>query len=89
MKTLVLISALFAAGTWDESELLKARTARSTDAREVRRELRASADKVQRTQWRSTAALAESYTAEVAIESETRRRPRMRRRRGLMRLSAQ
>src|SRR5579862_5115845 len=70
MKTLVVISALFAAGTWDDSELLKARDRQDRSTLEkMAGELRAAAEKDPKdagAQYRL--ALAESYTAEVAIE---------------------
>src|SRR5690348_5428653 len=70
MKTLVLISALFAAVNWDDSELLKARDRQDRAAIEkIAGELRATAEKDPSdaaAQYRL--ALAESYAAEVAIE---------------------
>src|SRR6202795_14023 len=71
MKTLVLISALFATSTWDDSELLKARDRQDRSTLEkMAGELRAAAEKDPKdavAQYRL--ALAESYTAEVAIET--------------------
>ena len=71
MKTLVLISALFAAVNWDDSELLKARDRQDRAAIEkIAGELRATAEKDPSdapAQYRL--ALAESYAAEVAIET--------------------
>jgi tetratricopeptide (TPR) repeat protein len=70
MKTLVVISALFATGTWDDSELLKARDREDRATLEkIAGDLRAAADKDPKdatAQYRL--ALAESYSAEVAIE---------------------
>jgi len=70
MKTLVLISALFATGTWDESELIKARDRQDLPALgKIASDLRTAAEKEPQDavpQYRL--ALAESYTAEVAIE---------------------
>jgi tetratricopeptide (TPR) repeat protein len=70
MKTLVLISVLFAAVNWDDSELIKARDRQDRAAIEkIAGELRAAAEKDPNDaagQYRL--ALAESYSAEVAIE---------------------
>jgi tetratricopeptide (TPR) repeat protein len=70
MKTLVLISVLFAAVNWDDSELIKARDRQDRAAIEkIAGELRAAAEKDPNdaaAQYRL--ALAESYSAEVAIE---------------------
>jgi tetratricopeptide (TPR) repeat protein len=70
MKTLVLISVLFAAVNWDDSELIKARDRQDRAAIEkITGELRAAAEKDPNdaaAQYRL--ALAESYSAEVAIE---------------------
>src|SRR5690348_1357421 len=70
MKTLVLISALFATGTWDDSELVKARDRQDRVGLEkIAGDLRAAAEKDPKdaaAQYRL--ALAESYSAEVAIE---------------------
>src|ERR1700694_596168 len=70
MKTLVLISVLFAAVNWDDSELIKARDRQDRAAIEkIAGELRATAEKDPNdaaAQYRL--ALAESYSAEVAIE---------------------
>jgi len=70
MKTLVLIAALFATGTWDESELIKARDRQDLPALgKIASDLRTAAEKEPQDavpQYRL--ALAESYTAEVAIE---------------------
>jgi tetratricopeptide (TPR) repeat protein len=71
MKTLVLISVLFAAVNWDDSELIKARDRQDRAAIEkIAGELRAAAEKDPNdaaAQYRL--ALAESYSAEVAIET--------------------
>ena len=71
MKTLVLISVLFAAVNWDDSELVKARDRQDRAAIEkIAGELRAAAEKDPNdaaAQYRL--ALAESYSAEVAIET--------------------
>jgi tetratricopeptide (TPR) repeat protein len=71
MKTLVLVSALFATGTWDDSELIKARDRQDGAALEkIAGDLRTVAEKDLKdavAQYRL--ALAESYTAEVAIET--------------------
>jgi len=71
MKTLVLISILFAAVNWDDSELIKARDRQDRAAIEkIAGELRAAAEKDPNdaaAQYRL--ALAESYSAEVAIET--------------------
>ena len=70
MKTRVLISALFATSTWDDSELIKARDRQDRAALEkIAGDLRAAAEKDPKgavAQYRL--ALAESYSAEVAIE---------------------
>ena len=70
MKTLVLVSVLFATSTWDDAELVKARDRQDGAALEkIAGELRAAAEKDLKdatAQYRL--ALAESYTAEVAIE---------------------
>ena len=70
MKTLVLVSVLFATSTWDGAELVKARDRQDGAALEkIAGELRAAAEKDLKdatAQYRL--ALAESYTAEVAIE---------------------
>ena len=70
MKTLVLISLFFAANGWDNQELLKARDAQDRAALDkITGELRAAAEKDPNdaaAQYRF--AMAESYTAEVAIE---------------------
>jgi len=70
MKTLVVISVFFAAVNWDDSELIKARDRQDRAAIEkIAGELRASAEKDPNdaaAQYRL--ALAESYSAEVAIE---------------------
>ena len=71
MKTLVLTSVLFAAVNWDDSELIKARDRQDRAAIEkIAGELRAAAEKDPNdaaAQYRL--ALAESYSAEVAIET--------------------
>jgi tetratricopeptide (TPR) repeat protein len=71
MKTLVLTSVLFAAVNWDDSELIKARDRQDRAAIEkIAGELRAAAEKDSNdaaAQYRL--ALAESYSAEVAIET--------------------
>jgi Flp pilus assembly protein TadD len=70
MKTLVLISALFATSGWDDSELIKARDRQDRAALEkIAGDLRTAAEKDSKdaaAQYR--VALAESYSAEVAIE---------------------
>jgi tetratricopeptide (TPR) repeat protein len=70
MKTLVLISVLFAAVNWDDSELIRARDRQDRAAIEkIGGELRSAAEKDPSdaaAQYRL--ALAESYSAEVAIE---------------------
>jgi Flp pilus assembly protein TadD len=70
MKTLVLISALFATSAWDDSELIKARDRQDRAALEkIAGDLRTAAEKDSKdaaAQYR--VALAESYSAEVAIE---------------------
>ena len=70
MKTLVLISTLFATGAWNDSELIKARDRQDRAALEkIAGDLRAAAEKDPKdavAQYRL--ALAESYSAEVAIE---------------------
>jgi len=70
MKTLVLISALFATSGWDDSELIKARDRQDRAALEkIAGDLRSAAEKDSKdaaAQYR--VALAESYSAEVAIE---------------------
>src|SRR5579864_2435958 len=70
MKTLVLISALFAAGAWDDSELIKARDRQDrTSLEKIAGELRSIAEKnPQDAAAQYRLALAESYLAEVAIE---------------------
>lgn len=70
MKTLLLISALFATSSGDDSDLIKARDRQDRPALEkIAGELRATAEKEPKdaaAQYRL--ALAESYSAEVAIE---------------------
>src|SRR3984893_3849751 len=70
MRTLVLVSVLFATTAWDDSELIKARDRQDRAALEkIAGDLRAAAEKDPKdaaAQYRL--ALAESYSAEVAIE---------------------
>src|SRR5690348_4800296 len=70
MKLIVLISALFATASFDESDLIKARDRQDRASLEkIAGELRAVADKEPKdaaAQYRL--ALVESYSAEVAIE---------------------
>jgi Flp pilus assembly protein TadD len=71
MKTLVLISALFATSTWADSELIKARDRQDGAALEkIVGELRVAAEKDPKdAAAQYQLALAESYSAEVAIET--------------------
>jgi tetratricopeptide (TPR) repeat protein len=71
MKFLILFSALVAAAAWNESDLVKARDRQDRSAlQNIVNDVRAAADKDTKdaaAQYRL--ALAESYTAEVAIET--------------------
>jgi tetratricopeptide (TPR) repeat protein len=71
MKFLILFSALVAAAAWNESDLVKARDRQDRSAlQNIVNDARAAADKDTKdaaAQYRL--ALAESYTAEVAIET--------------------